>query len=251
MPTPRPSITAMIVVKSGIVTRFESMPTSATPRRCRRRAMPMGRPMASTEPKARMRMTMAKPRPSTSDSGGSNSASTGPPSSTRSPSTSGHVEDLGADLGARSGRGRSAGGPWRRRAGRRGPAGDLLGASAYGLDDVDALDLVDGGEQLRHRRLHLGVVDALLGGEDDRAAEAAALALEVGVQHVDALAAVARGDLEGAVVARPDDAAEGTERDEGDDPCGHDALAMVVAELAEAAEHARRPSYPWSDGAVA
>ena len=39
-------------------------------------AVPMGRPMASTEPKATMRTMMAKARPSVSELGGSNSAKT-------------------------------------------------------------------------------------------------------------------------------------------------------------------------------
>ena len=56
------------------------MPASATP---------TGRPMASTEPKARIRMTMAKPGRAPRTTGASNSAKTAPPSSTRSPSTSG------------------------------------------------------------------------------------------------------------------------------------------------------------------
>ncbi len=49
----------------------------------------MGRPMASTEPKAMIKMTIAKPTPMASDDGASNSAKYWPPSSTSSPSTSG------------------------------------------------------------------------------------------------------------------------------------------------------------------
>ena len=56
------------------------MPASATP---------IGRPMASTEPKAMIRMMMAKPMPSASDDGTSKSAKAWPPSSTRRPSTFG------------------------------------------------------------------------------------------------------------------------------------------------------------------
>ena len=53
------------------------------------RATPIGRPMASTDPKARMRMTMAKARPSSSEDGGLKSPNALPPNSIRSPWTVG------------------------------------------------------------------------------------------------------------------------------------------------------------------
>ena len=63
MPTPSPIIATIDVVKSGIVmtllasaTRAEAMPRP-------NRAMPIGRPMARTEPKARMRMMTAAMMP--------------------------------------------------------------------------------------------------------------------------------------------------------------------------------------------
>ena len=59
MPTPRPIIATIAVVKSGIDTTLLPSDASAdgTPRP--NRAMPMGRAMASTEPNATMRMMTA------------------------------------------------------------------------------------------------------------------------------------------------------------------------------------------------
>ncbi len=65
-------------------------PMIAVPRPIPNRATPTGRPIASTEPNARIRITIAKATPSTSDDGSSNSAKTNPPSSTSRPSTSGN-----------------------------------------------------------------------------------------------------------------------------------------------------------------
>ena len=61
MPTPRPIITPSVVVKSGIGQDVaEQRDDDATPVPMPASATPIGRPMASTEPKARIRMTMAK-----------------------------------------------------------------------------------------------------------------------------------------------------------------------------------------------
>ena len=48
-------------------------------------AVPTGRPMASTDPKATMRMKMAKARPSVSDDGGANEPNMSPPNSIWTP----------------------------------------------------------------------------------------------------------------------------------------------------------------------
>ncbi len=76
------------VAKSGIVKTLLSSVMAALPMPMPNRATPMGRPMASTEPNATIRMTMAKPTPSASDEGSSNSAKMNPPSSTRTSSMS-------------------------------------------------------------------------------------------------------------------------------------------------------------------
>lgn len=46
-----------------MVVRLDTMPTTETPAKIPASAIPMGRPIASTEPKAMMRITMAKPMP--------------------------------------------------------------------------------------------------------------------------------------------------------------------------------------------
>ncbi len=89
MPTPRPIIRPSWVAKSGMVMRLESRPTVMVPMPMPARATLMGRPMASTDPKARTRMTMAKATPSSSDDGGSNSPKMAPPSSICRPACSG------------------------------------------------------------------------------------------------------------------------------------------------------------------
>ncbi len=63
MPTPRPIIATIEVVKSGIVMTLLASDTSAEAMPRPNRAMPIGRPMASTEPKARIRMITAAIRP--------------------------------------------------------------------------------------------------------------------------------------------------------------------------------------------
>ncbi len=73
------------------------------------RATPMGRPMASTEPKARIRITMAKARPITSLDGSSNSAKTQPPSSTSMPSISGTSAWMASRISAACGMSMSSG----------------------------------------------------------------------------------------------------------------------------------------------
>jgi len=56
--------------------KLDASPTTITPEAIPATAIPIGNPMASTEPNARIRITMANPSPSTSDSGGWNSANT-------------------------------------------------------------------------------------------------------------------------------------------------------------------------------
>ena len=63
MPTPSPIIATIDVVKSGILMTLLARDTSAEAMPSPNRAMPIGRPMASTDPKARMRMITAAMRP--------------------------------------------------------------------------------------------------------------------------------------------------------------------------------------------
>jgi hypothetical protein len=78
-----------IVAKSGSVRRLETSPTRIVPMPMPASATPTGRPIASTEPKATMRMTMAKASPRISDDGSSNSAKAAPPTSSSTPGMSG------------------------------------------------------------------------------------------------------------------------------------------------------------------
>ena len=82
-------MTPMNGANSGIVMTWLSNVVRAEPRPMPTRATPMGRPMASTDPKATIRMTMANARPSSSAVGSSKSAKMNPPSSMVSPSISG------------------------------------------------------------------------------------------------------------------------------------------------------------------
>ena len=79
----------IVDVKSGMLTTLESRPVMIEPDTIPARATPIGSPIASTEPKAMIRITIAKPIPSASDDGTSNSAKACPPSSIRKPSASG------------------------------------------------------------------------------------------------------------------------------------------------------------------
>ena len=96
MPTPRPIITPRVVATSGIVITLLNSAMRALPMPMPARATPMGRPIDSTDPKARMRMTMANARPSASEAGGSNSLKSLPPNSMRSPSRVGAMSLMSA-----------------------------------------------------------------------------------------------------------------------------------------------------------
>ena len=89
MPTPRPIIAPMGVVKSGTVVRFEIRMISPMPVPTPATATAIGSPIASTEPNATISTTTANASPMNSDSGGSNSASALPPISTCRPASSG------------------------------------------------------------------------------------------------------------------------------------------------------------------
>ena len=199
----------MIEEKSGMERTLLSRPAMMEPTTMPARAVPMGRPMASTEPNARISTMMAKARPSTSELGGSNSAKTWPPSSTWRPGTSGNgglhlLREVGGLLDGEVARQTDA------REGDRAVLGDLLG-SLGAVRRRDAGDLVDRrhlGEELRHRLLHGRVGDALLGPEDDGAALAVTPLGEVGFHDVEATGALDVGQIELGAVALPDDAGQ-------------------------------------------
>ena len=76
-----PSIAPSVVAKSGTVVRLLTRATTLAPMPTPTTATPMDRPMASTEPKAKMRITIANARPISSDAGGCAVASAWPASS--------------------------------------------------------------------------------------------------------------------------------------------------------------------------
>ncbi len=63
MPTPMPIIATIAVVKSGMAIGLLSSVTSAVAMPRPNSAVPIGRPIASTEPKAMMRMMTAARMP--------------------------------------------------------------------------------------------------------------------------------------------------------------------------------------------
>ncbi len=93
-------MTPMKGANSGMVMTLLSRVVTAEPRPMPNRATPMGRPMASTEPNAAMRMTMANARPSSSAVGSSKSAKMNPPSSMVRPSSSGDSSRMTSRISA-------------------------------------------------------------------------------------------------------------------------------------------------------
>jgi hypothetical protein len=63
MPTPRPIIATIAVVKSGMSMMWLPSVTSAVAMPRPNRAVPIGRPIASTDPKARIKMMTAAMMP--------------------------------------------------------------------------------------------------------------------------------------------------------------------------------------------
>ena len=73
MPTPMPIIIATCVVKSGVGTTADHRPRAAMDATTPTSAVTMGRPMATTDPKATSRITAAARSPTTSLAGTSTS----------------------------------------------------------------------------------------------------------------------------------------------------------------------------------
>ena len=240
MPTPRPIIAASCVLKSGIVNTWLPRVTSAMPVNSPNRAVPIGRPMASTEPKAMSRMTTAARMPSSSDAGSSNVAE--------------HVAavlDVQAlhvhlvaevtDLawratGTRTGCGRT------RRAARSAmvPSWLICRPSVCRVEragDLDALQLVDLLEQAVHRLLHLGRVHAGRVLEHDLRRRAAAVRVGL-LQHLEDRAGLGGGQLEvGPEVGADDAVGEDVQPDQDRDPHTEDDPAAAEAGAGESLQH--------------
>ncbi len=112
----------------------------------------------------------------------------------------------------------------------------LLGIRAGESDTRNLRDLV---EQIRHRGLHLGIVHALIGAEDDRARPSAAGATEVLVQRVESALRFGVGDRERAVARRTDRSDECENCHEDRDPRTQHEPATAEAEPAETCPHRR------------
>ena len=148
-------MTPRVVAKSGMVITLLSRAMRALPMPMPARATPMGRPIASTEPKARIRMTMAKARPSTSEDGRLELAEVVAAELDAEPVDGrGHVLDVGAEpsvLGPMSE-------PSSTRAKATCPASspDVAvwpeAGRGVGADDLDAGLGGDAGEVVLHRR---------------------------------------------------------------------------------------------------
>ena len=102
MPTPRPIITPSVVAKSGMVKMLETNVATSTPAAIPPNAVPIGKPMANTEPNAKIKITMANARPSTSDVGVSKAANTSPPYSICTPATTGSIAFISAKTSSNS-----------------------------------------------------------------------------------------------------------------------------------------------------
>ena len=88
MPTPMPIIVATCVVKSGVGTTAAHRPSAAMDAATPTSALTIGRPMATTEPKATSRITAAARSPNTSLAGISTSWNRSPPNATSTPACS-------------------------------------------------------------------------------------------------------------------------------------------------------------------
>lgn len=99
MPTPSPIIAPIVDPNSGIDITFDRMPTRLSPVPTPS-ATPIGKPIASTEPKAKIRITMANATPINSDCGGSNAANDELPNSICTPSMSAANVNISAPVSA-------------------------------------------------------------------------------------------------------------------------------------------------------
>ena len=118
-----------------------------------------------------------------------------------------------------------------------GVGGDDGGAGVLGVAVLVGEPGVHGGEELLHAGRDGGVVDALVGAEDDRSRRAAGAELgEVLLEHVEAVGALGVGDVGRRVVGGADRAGGAEDDDQGGEPDADGGLAVVVAPGADAGE---------------
>ena len=98
---------------------------------------------------------------------------------------------------------------------------------------------VHGGEELFHGGDHGGIVDALLGAEDDRSRRASGAEIgEVAAEDVEAVGTLGVGDLGRRVVGGTDRGGSTEDDDEGGEPDADRRLAVVEAPGSDAGEEA-------------
>ena len=241
------------VVKSGMLTTLLRMTIMPIPAPTPPSATAMGRPIARTEPKARINTMMAKARPMNSVLGGSNTASAVPPGSTSRPSMVGRVVGDRLTEGGRLGQ-IDIGGQVDLGVGelsrQRPLPGDLrfalLGVGRHhGGAGVSRRSVlvgepgVHGGEELFHGGGHGGIVDALLGTEDDRSRRTSGAEIgEVAAEDVEAVGTLGVGDLGRSVVGGTDRRGSTEHDDERGQPDADRRLAVVEAPGSDAGEKA-------------
>ena len=104
-------------------------------------------------------------------------------------------------------------------------AGAFLGVRAHDRDVGDVV--LDLGEEVLHRALHGGILDALVGPEDDLALDLAVAEARL-LEQVEGGLALGAGQLELGVERASDHAREGEGADQSDDPGHEDATAASV-----------------------
>ena len=121
-----------------------------------------------------------------------------------------------------------------------GVGGDDGGAGVLGVAVLVGEPGVHGGEELLHGGGDGGVVDALVGAEDDRSRRASGAELgEVPLEHVEAVGALRIGDVGRRVVGGADRAGGAEDHDQGGEPDANCGLAVVVAPRTDAGEKTR------------
>ena len=251
MPTPSPIMIPRKVVKSGMLKTLLRMTIRPIPAPTPPRATAMGRPIARTEPKARISTTMAKARPMNSVVGRFEDGER------RATGEDLEALDGGRVVGDRLAEGRRLGQvdiggqvdlgvgelagqrtlPGDLRLALLGVGGDDGGAGVLGVAVLVGEPGVHGGEELLHAGGDGGVVDALVGAEDDRSRRASGAELgEVLLEHVEAVGALGVGDVGRRVVGGADRAGGAEDDDQGGEPDADGSLAVVVAPGADAGE---------------
>ena len=234
--------------KLGMLMTLTIRPTTEIPVAMPNRAVMIGRPMASTEPKATRRMITAarRPTPSLANSGGS--AKMSPPSSISVPGTSAsstrstcRLAGIGELLAVTIGEVDGGEGDV---PGVRAALGDLaLALLAVGAGDLRVGDLLGHlGEELLHARLDLGLVHATVGLEHDLAGEARLVAEALLLQEVEAVLALRAGQLELVAELTAHRLVETEQADEQDHPRDQHQLSVVVAGSGEATHRGEPPS---------